>query len=169
MPYEMLVQKFQASYSASMGAMNMARGDLRVKRSGIIVDFCDPVFIAMMDEAVARGLIDAPGYFENPLARRAYTRVKWNGPGLPQLDFYKEVQAWEKAVALGFATASQATSELNGGDYMENLSVRAREIEAAKAAGLSPAAAAGMTSTTGAIQSVEGDSQGDNQGGQQNG
>jgi lambda family phage portal protein len=165
MPYEMLVQKFQASYSASMGAMNMARGDLRVKRSGIIVDFCDPVFVAMMDEAVARGWLDAPGYFDNPLSRRAYTRVKWNGPGLPQLDFYKEVQAWEKAVSLGFATASQATSELNGGDYMENLSVRAREIEAAKTAGLSAAAAAGMTSTAGAIQSVEGANQNANQGG----
>jgi len=169
MPYEMLVQKFQASYSASMGAMNMARGDLRVKRSGIIVDFCDPVFAAMMDEAVARGWLDAPGYFDNPLARRAYTRVKWNGPGLPQLDFYKEVQAWEKAVALGFATASQATSELNGGDYMENLSVRAREIEAAKAAGLSAAAAAGMTSTVGAIQSAEGVNKGANQEGTNNG
>jgi len=143
----------------------MARGDLRVKRSGIIVDFCDPVFVAMMDEAVARGWLDAPGYFDNPLSRRAYTRVKWNGPGLPQLDFYKEVQAWEKAVSLGFATASQATSELNGGDYMENLSVRAREIEAAKTAGLSAAAAAGMTSTAGAIQSVEGASQNANQGG----
>jgi lambda family phage portal protein len=162
MPYEMMVQKFQASYSASMGAMNMARGDLRVKRSGIIVDFCDPVFMAMMDEAVARGWIYAPGYFENPLARRAYTRVKWNGPGLPQMDFAKEVGAWEKAVSLGFATASQATSELNGGDYMENLSVRSREIEAAKAAGLSPAAATGMTSSAGAAQLAE---QSANQGG----
>ena len=155
MPYELLVQKFQASYSASMGAMNMARGDLRVKRSGIIVDFCNPIYIALMDEAVARGLLYAPGYFDDPLARRAYTRVKWNGPGLPQMDFYKEVQAWEKAVSLGFATASQATSELNGGDYMENLEVRKREIEAARAAGLSMAAATGMTNTAGAINAAE--------------
>ena len=162
MPYEMLVQKFQASFSASMAAMNMARVDLKVKRSGIIVDYCDPVYQAFMDEAVSRGWIYAPGYFSDPIIRRAYTRAKWNGPGLPQVDVLKEVNAWEKMVALGFATASQATSELNGGDYMENLSVRAREIEAAKAAGLSVAAAAGMTSTAAAIQSAE---QNANQGG----
>jgi lambda family phage portal protein len=155
MPYELLVQKFQASYSASMGAMNMARSDLRVKRSGIIVDFCDPIFLAFMDEAVAMGYLYAPGYFDNAMTRWASTRAKWNGPGLPQMDFYKEVQAWEKAVALGFATASQATSELNGGDYMENLSVREREIEAATAAGLSMAAATGMTNTAGAIGAAE--------------
>jgi lambda family phage portal protein len=155
MPYEMLVQKFQASYSASMAAMNMARGDLRVKRSGIVVDFCNPVFVAFMDEAVARGLLDAPGYFDDQLKRRAYTRVKWNGPGLPQMDFGKEVSGWLDAIAAGLATASQATSELNGGDYMENLSIRKREIEAAKAAGLSVAAAQGMTSSAGAIKSVE--------------
>jgi len=153
-PYEMLVQKFQASYSASMGAMNMARGDLRVRRSTIINDFCNPVYKAVIDECVARGWLNAPGYFENPLIRRAYTSVKWNGPGLPQMDIYKEVQAWEKAISLGLATASQATSELNGGDFMENLRVRKREIEAAKAAGLSDAAATGMTSTAG-IQSSE--------------
>jgi lambda family phage portal protein len=169
MPYEMLVQKFQASYSASMGAMNMARGDLRVRRSGITVDFCDPVYTAFMDEAVARGWLYAPGYFDNTLVRRAYTRVKWNGPGLPQMDFAKEVNAWEKAVSLGFATASQATSELNGGDYMENLSVRSREIEAAKAAGLSPAAATGMTSTAEAAKLAEGASQGNNEEGTHNG
>jgi lambda family phage portal protein len=166
-PYELLVQKFQASYSASMGAMNMARGDLRVRRSGIVVDFCDPVFAAFMDESVARGWLDAPGYFDTPLVRRAYTRVKWNGPGLPQLDFAKEVAAYEKAISLSLVTAGQATSELNGGDYMENLSVRAREMEAARAAGLSPAAAEGMTATAGAIQSVE--QGGANKGGIQNG
>ena len=155
MPYEMLMQKFQASYSASMAAMNMARSDLRVKRSGIIVDFCDPIFLAFMDEAVARGWLEAPGYFDNPLARRAYTRVKWNGPGLPQMDFAKEVAGWEKAVSLGFATASQATSELNGGDYLENLGTRSSEIKAAVAAGLSVAAATGMTNSAAAIVSAD--------------
>jgi lambda family phage portal protein len=169
MPYEMLVQKFQASYSASMAAMNMARGDLRVRRSGITVDFCIPVYAAFMDEAVARGWLYAPGYFDNPLARRAYTRAKWNGPGLPQMDFAKEVAAWEKAVSLGFATASQATSELYGGDYMENLGVRSREIEEGKSAGLSAAAATGMTGTAEAAKVAEEASQGDNGEGVHNG
>jgi lambda family phage portal protein len=169
MPYEMLVQKFQSSYSASMGAMNMARVEIKIRRSGFINDFCRPSYQFLLDEAVMRGLLDAPGYFDNPLTRRAYTRAKWNGPGLPQMDFLKEVQGWRDAISVGFATASQATSELNGGDYMENLSVRSREIEAAKAAGLSQAAATGMTSTAEAAKVAEGAGQDSNKESIQNG
>jgi lambda family phage portal protein len=155
MPYEMLVQKFQSSYSASRAAINMASTQFKILRSGLINDFCQPIYEAFMDEAVARGWIYAPGYFDNPIIRRAYTRAKWNGPGLPQVDMLKEVQAWEKQVSLGFATAGQATSELNGGDYMENLSIRSREIEAAIAAGLSQAAATGMTASASAMATIE--------------
>jgi lambda family phage portal protein len=155
MPYEMLVQKFQSSYSASRAAINMASTQFKILRSGLINDFCQPIYEAFMDEAVARGWVYAPGYFDNPIMRRAYTRAKWNGPGLPQVDMLKEVQAWEKQVSLGFATAGQATSELNGGDYMENLSIRAREIEAATAAGLSQAAATGMTASVSTMPMVE--------------
>jgi len=155
-PYEMLLQKFQASYSASRAAMNMASAEMKILRSSLVNDFCQPIYEAFMDEAVARGWIFAPGYFDDPIMRMAYTRTKWNGPGLPQIDMLKEVQAWEKQVSLGYATAGQATSELNGGDYMENLSIRKREIEAAVAAGLSKAAAEGMTATAGAISAADG-------------
>jgi len=171
MPYELLMQKFQASYSASRAAMNMASTQFKILRSGLVNDFCQPIYEAFMDEAVARGWISAPGYFDNPIIRRAFTRTKWNGPGLPQVDMLKEVQAWEKQVSLGFATAGQATSELNGGDFMENLAIRSREIEAARAAGLSQAAASGMTSTAAAAQAAEGGSENANanEGGIQNG
>jgi len=165
-PYELLIQKFQASFSASMAAMNMANTEFKLLRAGLVNDFCQPIYEAFMDEAVARGWIFAPGYFDNPIMRRAYTRAKWNGPGLPQVDAMKQVQAWEKQVSLGFATAGQATSELNGGDYMENLSIRKREIEAAVAAGLSRAAAEGMTATAGAMAAAD---SGSTEGGMQNG
>jgi lambda family phage portal protein len=168
MPYEMLVQKFQSSYSASRAAINMASTQFKILRSGLINDFCQPIYEAFMDEAVARGWVYAPGYFENPIMRRAYTRAKWNGPGLPQVDMLKEVQAWEKQVSLGFATAGQATSELNGGDFMENLSIRAREIEAATAAGLSQAAATGMTASVSTMPMVESE-KANEEGGSQNG
>ena len=154
MPYELLLQQFNASYSASRAAMNMASTNFKVKRSGLINDFCQPIYEAFMDEAVARGWIYAPGYFDDPIIRRAYTRCKWNGPGMPQIDLLKEVQAAEKRIALAFSTASEATSELTGGDFMENLSVRAREIEAAKAAGLAPTAAEGFTSSA-AVKSTD--------------
>jgi capsid protein len=165
MPYEMLVQKFQSSYSASRAAINMASTQFKILRSGLINDFCQPIYEAFMDEVVARGWVYAPGYFDNPIMRRAYTRAKWNGPGLPQVDMLKEVQAWEKQVSLGFATAGQATSELNGGDFMENLSIRAREIEATIAAGLSQATATGMNASASAMPTVENETGEGNQNG----
>lgn len=137
-PYEMLMQKFDASYSASRAAMNMAASAFKVKRSGLINDFCSPIYEAFFDECVAKGMIEAPGYWDSPVSRRAYTRAKWNGPGMPQIDLLKEVEAAEKRIALGFSTASEATSELTGGDWFENVEARQRELEAAKKAGIIP-------------------------------
>jgi capsid protein len=126
-----------------------------MKRSGLANDFCQPVLEAFMDEAVMRGWLDCPGYFDDPIARRAYTRAKWNGPGMPHIDIGKSAQNYEKLTALGYATASEATSELTGGNYYENIMERGREIAAAKDAGMPVAAAEAMTSTAQAVENAE--------------
>ncbi|MDR0583619.1 MAG: phage portal protein [Treponema sp.] len=154
-PYELLVQLYQSSFSASQAANNVARTNFKVKRSGLVHDFCQPVYEAFMDEAVMRGWINAPGYFDDVVTRRAYTRAKWNGPGMPHIDLGKSAQNYEKLTALGYATASEATSELTGGNYYENIQERGREIAAAKAAGLPVAAAEAMTSTAKSVENAE--------------
>jgi lambda family phage portal protein len=153
-PYELLVQLYQSSFSASQAANNVARSNFKVKRSGLVNDFCQPVYEAFMDEAVMRGWIEAPGYFDNVVIRRAYTRAKWNGPGMPHIDLGKSAQNYEKLTALGYATASEATSELTGGNYYENIQERGREIEAAKEAGLPMAAAKAMTATAEPVENA---------------
>jgi lambda family phage portal protein len=164
-PYELLVQLYQSSFSASQAANNVARSNFKVKRSGLVHDFCQPIYEAFMDEAVMRGWINAPGYFDDVVTRRAYNRAKWNGPGMPHIDLGKSAANYEKLTALGYATASEATSELTGGNYYENIQERGREIAAAKAAGLPVAAAEAMTSTA---QSVE-NAGAAQEGGKQNG
>jgi lambda family phage portal protein len=153
-PYELLVQLYQSSFSASQAANNVARSNFKVKRSGLVHDFCQPVYEAFMDEAVMRGWINAPGYFDDVVTRRAYTRAKWNGPGMPHIDLGKSAANYEKLTALGYATASEATSELTGGNYYENIQERGREIAAAKTAGLPVAAAEAMTSTAKAVENA---------------
>ncbi|MDR1704863.1 MAG: phage portal protein [Clostridiales bacterium] len=137
-PYEMLIQKFDASYSASRAAINMAASNFKVKRAGLVHDFCQPVYEAFMDEAVARGWIPAKGYYNSPVARRAYTRASWSGPGMPQIDPVKEVAAYKVAIDLGLISRSKAAREYNGTDYYQNVQELARELEEAKRAGLSP-------------------------------
>jgi len=154
MPYELLIQKYQASFSASQAANNIARSNFKVKRSGLVHDFCQPIWEAFMDEAVMRGWINAPGYFDDLITRRAYTRAKWNGPGMPHIDLGKSAANYEKLTALGYATASEATSELTGGNYYENIQERGREISAAKQAGIPAAAAESMTSTGKAVENA---------------
>jgi lambda family phage portal protein len=155
-PYELMLQCYQASFSASQAAMNNARSNFKVVRACLVHDFCQPVWEAFMDEAVMRGWIEAPGYFDSPIMRQAYTRAKWNGPGMPQIDLGKSASNYEKLVSLGFATASEATSELTGGNYYENIQERGREIAAATDAGLPIAAAKSMTQSAGAIAGAEG-------------
>lgn len=148
LPYELLVQKFGQSYSASKAAMNMGSTKFKIRRSVLVNDFCQHTYSALMDEAVMRGWIEAPGYFDSPLIRLAYQKCKWSGIGMPQVDLKDSVKAFNEMIATGFITAGEATSELTGGDYMQNLSVRAREIQAANAAGLAPSAAQGLTGAT---------------------
>jgi capsid protein len=88
-PYELLVQYFQASFNASQAAINVANSNFKVKRSGLVHDFCQPIYEAFMDEAVMRNWLDRPGYFDDVVTRRAYTRAKWNGPGMPHINLGK--------------------------------------------------------------------------------
>ena len=108
----------------------------------------------MFDEAVLRGWIEAPGYFDSPVNRLLYTRAKWNGPGMPHIDLGRSSKNYESLVRLGFTTASEATSELTGGNYYENIQERGREIAAAKDAGMPVAAAEAMTSIGKAVENA---------------
>ena len=91
-------------------------------------DFCQPVYEAWFAEAVARGRIQAPGFFSDPTIRKAYTDCKWNGPSRTALNPSQEVEAAEKRVNAGFSTAEEETAQLTGGDYNRN--IRKRVIEA---------------------------------------
>ncbi len=64
-----------------------------MRRKWFRSDFCDPIYEIWMYEAVARGRIIAPGFFDNPLARKAYLGCLWIGPSQGMLDPTKEISA----------------------------------------------------------------------------
>ena len=82
-----------------------------------------------LTEAVARGRIDAPGYFDDPAIRKAYTDCKWNGPARTAMNPSQEVEAAVKRVEAGFSTAAEETAQLTGGDYNRNIRQRLLEAE----------------------------------------
>lgn len=136
-PYELLMKHFTSSYSASRAALLEAWKMFKMRRSWMASDFCQPIYEEWLSEGVAKGRIDAPGFFEDPLIKKAYTSVDWIGPSQGQLDPLKEVNAASKRIEEGLSTRARETVELGNGDYMRNHNQRVREEQLRKDGGLS--------------------------------
>ena len=120
-PYEVLTKHFSSNYSASRGALLEAWKLFTMYRGWLVNDFCQPVFEEWMWEAVAKGRIKAPGFFTDPLVRKAYCGAKWNGPTQGQLDPLKEVNAAIQRAEHGFSTHDSETAELTGSNFYANV------------------------------------------------
>lgn len=128
-PADLLLKSFNASYSASRAALLEAWKAFKMRRVWFVNDFCKPIYEAWLDEAVARGRINAPGFFSDPLIRLAYLGADWIGPSQGMLDPTKEITAETLAVAQGFSTREQSTKRLNGGQWESNIETITRENE----------------------------------------
>lgn len=135
-PADLLLKKFNASYSASRAALLEAWKSFKMRREWLGDDFCRPIYAVWMSEAVARGRIYAPGFFDNPAIRAAYLGSEWLGPSQGQLDPVKEITAEILACSEGFSTHEQSTIRLNGGQWDANVEQLLRENE--KLGGSSP-------------------------------
>lgn len=135
LPYEVLLKHFTASYSASRGALLEAWKMFKMQRNFISKRFCQPIYEEFLTEAVLLGRIKAPGFLEDPMIRKAYSRAEWNGPSQGQLDPLKEVNAAIKRVEHGFSTRTKEAIELTGTDFWRNHALRVREEEARREAG----------------------------------
>lgn len=128
-PEDLLLKKFNSSYSASRAALLEAWKAFKMRREWLADDFCRPLYEIFMSEAVARGRIYAPGFFGNPVIRAAYLGSEWLGPSQGQLDPVKEITAEILACSEGFSTHEQSTIRLNGGQWDGNVEQLQRENE----------------------------------------
>ncbi len=131
-PYELLVKNFNASYSASRGALLEAWKMFKMYRTWLSNDFCQPVYEEWFSEAVAKGRIPAPGFFADPIRRKAFLGAEWNGPAQGLLNPVQEVTAAEKRVQNGFSTRDRESMEMNGSDFYRNAAQLKREEEIMK-------------------------------------
>lgn len=128
-PYDVLLKKFDSSYSASRAALLEAWEAFRMRRSWIEEKLCQPVYEVWLAEAVARGRIKAPGFFEDPLIRSAWCGAHWIGPVQGHLDPLKEIRADIMAIDRGIKTHEQVTREYGASDWQENADQLKRESE----------------------------------------
>jgi lambda family phage portal protein len=131
-PQELLQKSFNSSYSASRAALLEAWKMFRMRRTWMAKDFCQPIYEEFLAEAVARGRIKAPGFWQDPLIRKAWCGAEWNGPAPGQVDPLKEVNAAVIRVNNAFSTRERETMELTGGDFDRNVKQVKRESELMK-------------------------------------
>lgn len=129
-PSEVILNRFQDSYSAARGALLQAAAVFKTRRTWFARDFCQPIYEAWLYEAVSLGRIQAPGFGEDPLITKAWSRADWFGPVMGMLDPVKEANGAALRVKYGFSTAERETAELTGTDYDSNVDQIASERNA---------------------------------------
>lgn len=136
LPFEVLVKHFTASYSAARAALIQAWLFFMVRRHWLAQSLCQPVYEALITEAVARGRLAAPGFFRDPARRAAWCGAQWVGPAPPQIDPLKEAEAAALMVKNSWKTDAEVTAELTGGDWERKIGQRAKEARIKRELGL---------------------------------
>ena len=116
LPFEILLKKFQSSYSASRAARLEAAITFAFGRDNLASGFCQPIYEAFIDEGVAAGRYFLPGY-NDPYTRLAYLGSEWIGPKFGELDELKAWQAAKLAHEIGGKTMNRITRELTGESF----------------------------------------------------
>lgn len=117
LPFEVLIKHFTASYSAARAALLEAWKFFKVRRMWLADNFCQPVYETWLAEAVASGHISAPGFFADPLVRKAWCGAVWLGDGPGSIDPLKEANAIEKRIDIGVTTLAEEVAAYDGGDW----------------------------------------------------
>jgi capsid protein len=81
----------------------------------------------VITDAVASGLLDAPGFFEDARVRRSYLNAHWHGDPPGHIDPFREVSAVKTRYEMGVGSIARAHRELLGVDWEAEARQRARE------------------------------------------
>ena len=127
LPYEILIKHFTASYSAARAALLTAWKYFLVERQHLADNYCQQVKNVWMYEAVSIGRISAPGFFTDPMIRKAYSKSLWTGPAKGMIDEKKEIEAAILRRNNNFSTGQRESIEINNTDYNDNIEQNGRE------------------------------------------
>lgn len=132
-PYELLYKDFsKTTYSSARAALLEAWRFFITCRHWLSTYWAQPIYELWLEEAIASGLVEAPGFYDN---RAAYCRAKWIGPGRGFIDPVKEIEAAKIRMEAGISTLEDECAD-QGKDWEEVLEQRAREIEKMKELGI---------------------------------
>ena len=104
LPYEVLTQHFQSSYSAARAALIEAWKFYSIKRSWIINQMCQPIYEWIISEAVLKGYLEAKDFEKDYFVRKAWLKTEWIGSAREEIDPLKAEKANTEAINNGTAS-----------------------------------------------------------------
>ncbi|MFT0212841.1 phage portal protein [Pseudomonas sp. F1_0610] len=134
-PIEELLLNYDKSYSAARAAMLQAWRYYSLRRWWLVSEFCKPTRELVIDEAVAKGMINLPNYVD-PIKRHAYLNALWVGPARGAIDELKEANAAGKRIEIGVSNVAMECAAMSGEPYADIYSQRLLEIQKAKQDGI---------------------------------
>ena len=132
LPFEVLMKHFSSSYSASRAAMLDAWRFFRNRRDWLAEQLCRPIYELWLDDAVASGVVAAPGYIADPMVRQAYLGARWVGDAPGSIDPAKDANAAEKRLAIGISTLASESIAYDGVDWESKHRQQVKERRARK-------------------------------------
>ncbi len=126
------------NYSSARAMLNEIWRGLLQDRWLFTQSFCTKVYLAWLEESIARGIIPLPGRKSNfYLWRNALSLVEWMGPGRGTVDPLKEAQANDFELNQGVTDLGSISSE-RGQDFRKTLFNQARQKKYREKLGLDP-------------------------------
>ena len=119
-PRSLIMMMFDKSYSASRGEVILAWMTFLKYRTMIATGYYQPIYERFLDLEIANGNIPAPGYFENPMIKKAYRGSayhQWSGPVREAINEMNAANANKLYNELGVKSKKQITEEISSADW----------------------------------------------------
>lgn len=134
--FEVVLRKFNNSYNAVRAALLESQKTFKKMCMNFVADFCKPVYEKWLMNAVLLGIVDAPGFFDNPIKRKLWSQCLWIGDAAFLLDPKKETEAIKMQIDEQLISRDMACAMVNGGDYRTVAEGQASELALRKELGI---------------------------------
>ncbi len=129
LPPEFMLKNMNSSYSASRAAILLAWETFSTRRRWLVKTFCQPIYELWLAEAVSKGRVNMPGFFNDQMVRAAWSRCNWVGSRPIQIDPLKDITAAKMRIEECLTTREHEAVELSGMSFDDNVGIRRAEEE----------------------------------------
>jgi capsid protein len=116
-PPEVILSKYESSFTAHKGALNDFTKSFTKKRKSFERNIMDSVVRAIAIDAISQGFIKAPGFFDSPVIQHAYLQGMYLSPVPGYINPLVEVKAQALAVQNAFKLRSDVALQMGESEY----------------------------------------------------